>query len=401
MNAMRASLDTSVSATSASIPAVAPLGCVPALETEKVDVTPSDSALNGFLDLVVQLAGACGGAIRVVTPSGQLRLAASAGLPTELRTVDSLMPLSCGICGAAIRDDETRRATRTIGCTLRDRGLMCGGTKVNCALAVPLDYQNRPIGVLNLFFGPDQEPPDCVSQLLRPFGQLLGMAFENERLSRENLHASVVAERQSMAAEIHDAVAQSLTFARMRMSVLETALENGDRAAARAYCADVNGELRFAHGRLRELITQFRAGMDSRGLVTSLREAAATFVSRSGIALDVACPEVELGLTHDQERHAFNIVQEALANVHKHSGARRARLSVTPCNGSIEFVIEDDGCGIGTGQAAGTAAEEQHYGLAIMQERAERAGGCLRIDRPVAGGTRVRLLLPVSAEAGR
>ncbi|HTT12380.1 MAG TPA: ATP-binding protein [Burkholderiaceae bacterium] len=361
----------------------------------------TDSALNGFLDLVVRLAGASAGAVRVVTPSGELRLAASVGLPAELCTADALMPLSCGICGAAIRDDDTRRATRTIGCSLRDAGAICGGRSVHCALAVPLDYQNRPIGVLNLFFAPEQEPPDCVSQLLRPFGQLLGMAFENERLSRENLHASVVAERQAMAAEIHDAVAQSLTFARMRMSVLETAVESGDRSAARAYCADINGELRFAHGRLRELITQFRAGMDSHGLVASLREAAASFVNRSGIALDFACPEAELGLTHDQERHAFNIVQEALANVHKHARARRARLSVAPCNGSIEFVVEDDGCGIGTTPVREPAAEEQHYGVAIMQERAERAGGCLRIDRPVAGGTRVRLLLPVGVDAAR
>jgi two-component system nitrate/nitrite sensor histidine kinase NarX len=303
------------------------------------------------------------------------------------------MPGSCGICGAALRDDDTRRATRAIGCRLRDASDSWGGSK-HCALAVPLDYQGGPIGVLNLFFAPDQEPPDCVSQLLRPFGQLLGMALENERLSRDNLQARVLAERQAMAAEIHDAVAQSLTFARMRMSVLEGALENGERSAARAYCADINGELRYAHGRLREVITQFRSGIGPQGLLASLREVADNFAERSGIAIDFACPRDEPALTHEQERQVFNIVQEALANVRKHARARRARLSIQPCNDTIEFVVEDDGCGI----SAGGGDDEQHYGLAIMHERAARAGGCLRIDSPITGGTRVRLLLPAASK---
>ena len=356
---------------------------------------PAGSVLHGFLDLVVRLAGASAGAVRSIAPGrSHLQLVASVGLSAEILARDALMPIGCGICGAALRDDDTRRATRTIGCGVRG----CGPSAIDteCAIAVPLDYQGRPIGVLNLFFAADRDPPDCVSLLLKPFGELLGMALENEKLAHDNLQARVLAERQQMASEIHDAVAQSLTFARMRMSMLEGALGRQDGGAAAGYCADVNDELRQAHGRLRELITHFRAGMGSRGLLASLHDMAAGFHDRAGIPLEFDCRVDAVSLTPEQETQVFNIVQEALSNVRKHSNARRARLSLVACNDALEVLVEDDGQGLAAPPPPpGQSLDGEHVGLSIMQERAARAGGCLRIDSPVSGGTRVRLLLPV------
>lgn len=359
---------------------------------------PSDSMLGGFLALVVQLARASAGAIRVVdAESGDLRLLASIGLTPELRECDSLMPASCGICGAAIRGHDTRRATRTIGCDVRARA--AGRAGMECAIAVPLDYQGRPIGVLNLFFAPDQEPPECVSQLLMPFGQLIGLALENEKLARDNLHARVVLERQHLATEIHDAVAQSLTFARMRLATLEQALHAADGKTALACVADIGDELRNAHSRVREVITHFRAGMDARGLIASLREVAEKFHARTGIELQFENHVTELRLTPQQEAQAFNIVQEALANVRRHSGARRARVAIHPCQDALEITIEDDGCGLQP-LVAEFGAGDDHHGLRMMRERAERAGGWIRFDNPLTGGTRVRLVLPTVASGG-
>jgi two-component system nitrate/nitrite sensor histidine kinase NarX len=356
---------------------------------------PAGSMLGGFLTLVVQLAQANAGAIRVVDPqSGDLRLMTSIGLPPELRACDTLMPSSCGICGAAIRDDDTRRATRTIGCDMRSRAW--GRAGMECAIAVPLDYQGKPIGVLNLFFAADHEPPECVSQLLMPFGQLVGLALENERLARDNLHARVVLERQHLATEIHDAVAQSLTFARMRLTTLERALQADDRGDALACCTDISDELRNAHSRLREVITHFRAGMDARGLLASLHETADKFQERTGIELALECHVTDIPLSPLQEAQAFNIVQEALANVRRHSGARRARVAIHPCQDALEITVEDDGCGL-TPLVAECGAGDDHHGLRIMRERAERAGGWIRFDNPLTGGTRVRLVLPTLA----
>lgn len=361
----------------------------------RFDADETGSMLVDFLGLVVRLTGAQAGAIRAPTNDGaSLRLLAAIGLPGDVCARDSMMPASCGMCGAALQSSLTRQATAAIGCAVRE-GAAAAGTFSGRAVAVPLDHHDRPIGVLNLFFTEGQDPPAGITRLLRPFGQLLGVALENERLTRENLQARLEAERQSMAADVHDALAQSLTFMRMRMTLLDTAIRDGDCGNAFAYAGDVSDELRNAHGRLREMISVYRAGMGSRGLVASLRELAAAFRRRSGIELLFECPVEEVDLPAGQQLQIFYIVQEALANVSHHSGARQARLTVEQDDEALRVSVEDDGRGpdpeILDPRCAGRLTETGHHGLQIMRERAGRAGGRLQISALPAGGTRVTL----------
>jgi two-component system nitrate/nitrite sensor histidine kinase NarX len=378
----------SASATAADAPP-------PRYGAHDIDGGETGSMLVDFLGLVVRLTGARAGAIRAPTNDGaNLRLLAAIGLPSDVCERDAVMPASCGMCGAALRDDETHHAAPTLGCAIRG-GEGPLGRAAGRAVAVPLNHRDRPIGVLNLFFAEGHDPPAGITRLLRPFGQLLGLALENERLARENLQARVVSERQAMAADIHDALAQSLTFARMRMSLLQDAMRDKDDASALAYAGEVSDELRNAHGRLREMISLYRAGMDSRGLIASLGELAAAFRRRSGIDLLFDCAVQELDLGAEQQLQIFYIVQEALANVTHHSGARRARLAVERDGDALRVVVEDDGCGpdesILDPRCAGRLTEAGHHGLQIMRERAGRAGGTLHIGALPAGGTRVTL----------
>lgn len=359
------------------------------------DAGETGSMLVDFLGLVVRLTGARAGAIRAPTQDGaNLRLLAAIGLPGDVCARDALMPASCGMCGAALQSDLTRQATAAVGCAVRS-GSAADAAFGGRAVAVPLDHHDRPIGVLNLFFSEGQDPPAGITRLLRPFGQLLGLALENERLARENLQARLAAERQSMAADIHDALAQSLTFMRMRMSLLQDAVHENTDASVTTYANDVSDELRNAHGRLREMISLYRAGMDSRGLIASLRELAAAFQRRTGIELQFDCAVQELDLAADQQLQIFYIVQEALANVSHHSGARMARLTVQRDGDELRVSVEDDGCGpaeeILDPRCAGRLTEAGHHGLQIMRERAGRAGGRLQISALPAGGTRVTL----------
>ena len=365
---------------------------------------PTESVLVDFLGLVVQLTGARAGAIRTSTADGsKFQLIASVGLPNELCQRDALKPATCGMCGASLQSALMQQATPRLGCEILDSGALFG-TEKGRAVAVPLDHRDKPVGVLNLFFSEGRNPPAGITHLLRPFGQLLGLALENERLARENLQARVAAERQSMAADIHDALAQSLTFVRMRMSLLHDALQQNDSPTALTYWTDASDELRSAHGRLREMISMYRAGMDSRGLATSLAELGAAFRNRTGIDLALDCRVDDFGLSAEHQLQVYYIIQEALANIGHHSGARSARVVIDREGADLRVVIEDDGCGpsdeVLDPRCAGRLSEAGHHGLQIMRERAGRAGGRLHIGAIPEGGTRVTLTIDGATHAG-
>ena len=218
-------------------------------------------------------------------------------------------------------------------------------------------------------------------------------APEHAPLEREALRTALANERQMMANEVHDSLAQGLTYMRMRMSLLRDAIRDGDDARAFKYWSDVDSSLTNAHRRLRELITYFRSRMDPQGLLHALQEMTETFLDRTGVALEFANRAPDLDLPVGREVQVFHIVQEALANVCKHANARRARLTLEGTGAGYEIVVEDDGVGMAA-DPNGERGEAGHYGIAIMRERASRLGGELTLDSAPGAGTRVRLYFP-------
>ena len=153
-----------------------------------------------------------------------------------------------------------------------------------------------------------------------------------------------------MAAEVHDSLAQSLAFVKMRMPLLEDALRGCEQERAMRYCDDVRGAVSQAHASLRGLLTHFRSPMDPQGLVHALEAAAHRFRDCASAELDFVNELPGLKLGPDEEAQVFHIVQEALSNVARHASARHARLQVagTPLGG-VDIVVEDDGAGLPRG----------------------------------------------------
>lgn len=359
--------------------------------------------LDAFIGTIVGLAGAQAGVIRALThDSNYMRLIAAVGLSEEFLQRELLVSV-CGICGQAVRDDDIRFATDLRGCSQLFTARRSGST-FRHAIAVPLEYKGDPVGVFNLFY---DHPEDCradIKILLRPIGQLLGLTLENALLERERSRVMLAAERASMATDIHDSVAQTLAFGRMRVPLIEDAAKAGDSERVLRFCGELNRELTAAHGALRGLISHFRAGLGAGGLRRGLHDIAARFRENSGIALEFDNQIPDLKLSGEVEVQVFYIVQEALANVSKHAKASRTRLVIERVDGGVEIVVEDNGAGnLGAALLLPTGSERKgdgSYGLAIMKERCERFGGHLELETMPKGGTRVRLFVPGHHQLG-
>jgi two-component system nitrate/nitrite sensor histidine kinase NarX len=353
--------------------------------------------LHRFLEPIVRLANAQAGVVRVLSPQGdRLELVSEIGLPQAVHLAERVVDSHCGFCGEAAQSRGMVWGTDLSTCSAR-----CGeyfGSGCRRVMAVPLLHKGRVLGVYNLFFMSDEQPAPEVSILLRSIGELLGLALDNLRLEAENLRATVMHERQAMAAEVHDSVAQDLTFVKMRLPLLRDAIVAHDQERALRYLDDVHETLGEAHGRLREIVTQFRTRMDPRGLGRALDALVARFCARTGIELQLTNRMPGLRLGENDELDVFHVVQEALANIERHSGARQAWLSVEPTLAGVVVRVEDDGVGPQPGKAGpGPGA---HYGMDIMSERARRLGGDLTVTTRPAGGTQVRLAVPIPRAVG-
>lgn len=258
-------------------------------------------------------------------------------------------------------------------------------------IVVPLRYQQRVLGTLSLYMqGPMDEDNAEAPKLFDNVGKHLGMAAAKAQLDEESRKLTLMRERNSLAHELHDSLAQTLAGLGFQVRMLADTLSNVDAPEARREVYRIQNSLEEANTELRELIANFRSPAGAVGIVPALEELTERFRKTSGIAtyLQIECPDLELSPV--SELQVLRIVREALTNVHKHSQAQTARVLVRCERGGIyRIVVEDDG--IGLGEPAVSASPGEHLGLSIMQERARRISGELKIESEPGEGTQVSL----------
>ncbi len=208
---------------------------------------------------------------------------------------------------------------------------------------------------------------------------------EVARLSHD---AGIAAERQRLAGEIHDTVAQGLSSVVMLVEAADAALDR-DLAVARDH-------LRLAARAARENLAEARAivgaltpaPLDGTPLADALRRVVDRFTDETGIAAALSTVGDPRPLPTGTEVVLLRVVQEALHNVRKHAGASKVAVELSSTDEAVRVEVSDDGVGF-DGQPL-----SQGYGLGGMRSRVEQVGGALTISSAPGQGTTIRTEVP-------
>jgi len=207
-------------------------------------------------------------------------------------------------------------------------------------------------------------------------------------------------ERRRIARELHDSTAQSLAALAMNLSIVGKAAGALSEAARKR----LHDSLELAQQCCREVRTLsyllHPPALEEGDLWSAVRWYTQGFASRSGIRVDLALPRARRAgrLPEQVETTLFRIVQESLANIHRHSGSRRARIRIARSPSRVTLVVRDEGRGLRkiAGRRPGGPAL-MGVGIAGMRERVRQLGGEIVIDSS-ARGTAVKVMLPLPRE---
>lgn len=262
------------------------------------------------------------------------------------------------------------------------------GQCVQC-VTMPLSSSNGWLGILLLETEANRYFEDTELQLLEVTAQLLALSMGLEAREQESRRIALLEERAVIARELHDSLAQSLSYMKFQLARLQTnfgavLIESG----ADTIVNDMREGLDNAYRELRELLTTFRVQMDVRGLDHVLKEAIEEFSQRSSLSIALDNRLQECRLSVNEEFHLLHIIREALSNIVRHSGAKKVTIAlIFQSTGDIIVTVDDDGIGVTFDKN-----KPHHYGLAIMTERASCLDGTIEIMPRRRGGTRIRLL---------
>ena len=245
----------------------------------------------------------------------------------------------------------------------------------------------RVYGIMPVQLKDQQFLLDWQQQLLEAVARQIGTALANAKRKQEQHRLALHDERTVIARELHDSLAQSLSYLKIQVVRLQNQFPVAQRSdTANAALSELREGLNGAYRQLRELLNTFRLQMNERGLAAALEQTVQEFAERAEhqVLLDNRLMGVELAA--NEEIHILQIVREALVNIERHARPTMAWVSLAWDNAHIVVKIADDGCGIDE-----NPDKKQHYGLSIMRDRAASLQGELQLLPRQPTGTLVEL----------
>lgn len=234
---------------------------------------------------------------------------------------------------------------------------------------------------------PNQTPlPKEKVKIIQTVAHHIANALTNMHRTEEKHRLAVLEERSVIARELHDSIAQSLSYLKIQITRLEKSLPTKSEQAA-AITEELKKGLNAAYRELRDLITTFRLRVDERGFNTALQETVEEFSQRCGFTITVSNALADIVLSGNEQMHVTRIIREALTNIDKHAHASAAYITITlDEQNRVSLSVRDNGRGIDLNNA-----KLNHYGLIIMRDRATILGATFSLHSLQEGGTEVSL----------
>jgi signal transduction histidine kinase len=261
--------------------------------------------------------------------------------------------------------------------------------------ALPLRRPTGTIGVLAVAArGDDAFESPGERRVLEGIGERVALAVENARLHEQVLDRAVLEERERIARELHDGLAQVLGYINTQTQAVKKLLETRKIGDARSELDAMGAVSREVYADVREAIVGLRAV--PAGLVPAIRDYLSRLPRVAGceIELRVVREGESVPLAPATEIQLVRIVQEALSNVRKHAGASHVEVVVGGDGEEVGIEIVDDGQGFDPFLLDRTGWPR--LGLQTMRERAQAIGGALEVVSAPGEGTRIAVHVPVS-----
>ena len=315
----------------------------------------------------------------------------TSGMSDELITAMGPLPRTHGMLGAMLESAAPYR-TADIHDHERFRGWWPSAhPDMRAFLGVPIVARGGIIGALYLTDKLGAETfSDADERLIVLLAAHAAIAIENARLSERSRELSIVEERNRLARELHDSIAQGLFGVTLAAESAVELVARGD-AAAGEQLERVQELARGALEELRAVVFELRpASLEAEGLGQVLRKHVEVLrrVSGSAIELRVAAPPA---LGPAAAGQVFRIAQEALQNALRHAAAGRIEVRLGNGGGRLALSVTDDGRGF---DVSAPGVRGRRLGLTSMEERAVELGGVLAIESRPGAGTTVRLDVP-------
>ena len=354
-----------------------------------------EDACRGFLKKLMAITAASAGAVRLTDAAMKhIHLYVQEGLDPGFVAEERCLDMGECLCGESA---QTARPVIHVISPARPANVMykCQKFGYRTVSVFTIRVKRQMLGVFNLYFTEPREFSAAERQMLESLGQHLGVAIENQRLVSRDKELAVTEERNLLAQELHDSIAQSLAFLNIEAQMLDDSLADGNLEQARQELAQIREGIQESYDDVRELLVHFRTRLQQADLEAAIRATLQRFEGQIGIRTRFVKSGTSVALAAETQLQVLNIVQEALSNVRKHARATEVAVEIMR-NGGYLFCVRDNGQGFDTATLPERA--ETHVGVRIMRERAHRIGGRLEIRSRPDHGTNVTLSLPIARE---